>query len=56
MRNLPQGHGAPLDKTLVGLIPPSLRIGSLFHVTPDAELPFLHVYPPDGNTPFRLHQ
>jgi len=43
------GQLAPLQEMLVGLIPPSLRIGRRLHVTADAELPFLHVYPPDGN-------
>src|SRR6266566_3981283 len=51
LRNLAQARYAPAYQVLVRLIPPTRSCGSCSRVTPDAELPFLHVYPPDGNTP-----
>ena len=56
LRNLSQARYAPAYQVLVRLIPPPLCVGSCSRVTLDAPLTFLHVYPPDGNTPFRLHQ
>src|SRR6266702_4589397 len=46
----------PLDERVLGSIPLLLGVTCLNGVTPDDPWTFLHVYPPDGNNAFRLHQ